>query len=168
MLFLQKFFLEHRMLQVSPISPSKSLFPPSSPSPPSPTTLHPPSPPFCPSPSPPLSLLLAGVVLFHFPNLPTFSPPPSASPQIIQASSGEIQVNINEDFRLAVVATAPQSQELYYQWFRDGQPMPYATGNELYIQHVQLGDQGVYSCRVSTKLGGSKLTDETILHGELW
>ena len=61
---------------------------------------------------------------------------------------------------------AEAAQELSYQWFRDSQPLPYSTGNELYIKQVQLGDQGVYNCRVATKFGGSKLTDDCIVHGK--
>lgn len=90
----------------------------------------------------------------------------SASPQILQAPSGEHHLNINHELHLVVVASAPPTQELSYQWFRDGQALPYSTGNELYIQHVQVGDQGVYNCRVSTKLGGSKLTEDCVVHGE--
>lgn len=93
-----------------------------------------------------------------------YSLPPPASPEIIQASSGDYHVGVNEEFRLVVVANA--AQELNYQWFRDSQPLPYSTGNELYIKQVQLGDQGVYNCRVSTKLGGSKLTDNCVVHGK--
>ena len=87
-----------------------------------------------------------------------------ASPQILQAPSGEYQVYVNEELRLVVVANAPQ--ELTYQWFRDSHPLPYSTGNELYIKQVQVVDQGVYNCRVSTKLGGSKLTDDCMVHGK--
>ena len=87
-----------------------------------------------------------------------------ASPQILQATSGDYPVGLNEEVRLIVVASA--AQELSYQWFRDNQPLPYSTGNELYIKQLQLGDQGVYNCRVSTKLGGSKLTDDCYVHGK--
>jgi hypothetical protein len=103
----------------------------------------------------------------HTNPLPLYSPPPhppAASPQIIQASSGEFQIGVNNELRLVVVASA--AQELSYQWFRDNQPLPYSTGNELYIKQVQLGDQGIYNCRVSTKFGGSKLTDDCIVHGK--
>lgn len=65
-----------------------------------------------------------------------------------------------------MVVVAEAAQELSYQWFRDSQALPYSTGNELYIKQVQLGDQGVYNCRVATKFGGSKLTDDCIVHGE--
>ena len=90
----------------------------------------------------------------------------AASPQIIQAPSGEYHMSVNDELRLVVVAVAPPNQELSYQWFRDGQAMPYARGNELYIPCLQLGDNGVYSCRVSTKLGGSKLIDNCIVQGK--
>jgi len=56
---------------------------------------------------------------------------------------------------------------LTYQWFRDDQAMAYATLGELVLPRVALGDQGVYSCRVTSNFGGSILSDSCHVIGEL-
>lgn len=55
---------------------------------------------------------------------------------------------------------------LSYQWFRDSQAMTYATLGELVLPHVALGDQGVYSCRVTSNFGGSILSDSCHVSSE--
>lgn len=45
--------------------------------------------------------------------------------------------------------------------------MAYATLGELVLPRVALGDQGVYSCRVTSNFGGSILSDSCHVIGEL-
>ena len=55
---------------------------------------------------------------------------------------------------------------LSYQWFRDSQAMTYATLGELVLPRVALGDQGIYSCRVTSNFGGSILSDSCHVSSE--
>lgn len=84
---------------------------------------------------------------------------------LVTASSVKsfISVNICKTFfRVGLLFAG----NLSYQWFRDSQAMTYATLGELVLPRVALGDQGIYSCRVTSNFGGSILSDSCHVSSE--
>lgn len=117
-------------------------------------------------------------------------------PEIHTQPPPELTLHPGQELRLVVVATGPGNivccssveplafpvaqgssrtcsklvalfaGNLSYQWFRDSQAMTYATLGELVLPQVALGDQGVYSCRVTSNFGGSILSDSCHVSSE--
>jgi hypothetical protein len=63
------------------------------------------------------------------------------------------------EFEVSVSGSFP----LHYQWFRDGQLLPGATGQRLSIVSAQLGDAGTYSVRVTNAAGQAMSTSAALL-----
>lgn len=86
------------------------------------------------------------------------------APIILQNPRENEDLFVDDNLHLVVVAQG--SGQLSYQWFRDGKKLPYGTSNELFVNKVSLGDCGVYNCRVTSDLGGSVMSGDSIVTGK--
>ena len=86
------------------------------------------------------------------------------APAILQNLPEKVARYVDQELHLVVVAQG--CGQLQYQWFRDGKKLPFGTSNELLVNGVGLGDQGVYNCRVTSDLGGSVLSGDSTVTGK--
>jgi hypothetical protein len=82
-------------------------------------------------------------------------------------SPEESDVHVEEELRLFVEAACGAGGQLSFQWFRDSKKLNYGTSSELLVKRVRLEDQGVYSCRISSQHGGSCLSHDFRVTGQL-
>lgn len=85
--------------------------------------------------------------------------------EIITQPLPEIIFQPGQELRLVVVARGVG--QLLYQWFRDSQRLPFGASHELHLPTAQVSDQGIYTCRVSSELGGSVLSNPCTVVGRV-
>jgi hypothetical protein len=72
--------------------------------------------------------------------------PPQGQPQSMSVVAGSLAT-----FSVSATGSGP----LAYQWYKDGQLIPFQTGAQLAIPNAQLSDAGVYYVRVSNSAGST-------------
>lgn len=82
------------------------------------------------------------------------------SPQLLQQPSSQ-NACVNSAIRLSVEAIGPEP--LYYQWLKDGVPIPNAEEKVLWIQNATTSDSGAYSVIVSAPC--REITSQTAVIG---
>lgn len=87
-------------------------------------------------------------------SIPATQPPTIAQPPV------SVTVIEGDDAQLKVVAQGGGT--IRYQWYRDGQPVPGATGSVLNFSPAKLADAGSYTVRITNE-GGTKETTAVTL-----
>ena len=72
-----------------------------------------------------------------------------------------------ENLTLTCSAHDPTRSGLIYQWFKDGNVIPGKSLPTLMLSEVGLNNEGVYTCRVSNRVGEGKANDSILVIGEL-
>lgn len=83
-------------------------------------------------------------------------PPPPPPPQgraVVTPSSPVATEYAAVGRPLKLVATADGARPFTYQWFRDGRPIPGATGEVFELKEVSAADAGSYACVVRNSAG---------------
>ena len=74
------------------------------------------------------------------------------APEIVDDIPFSLSLIETQELKLSVEATSPDGA-LSYQWFKDGQPLPDATGATLQNSSVSMADAGAYFCRLTNAFG---------------
>ena len=77
-------------------------------------------------------------------------------PEILTQPQSEVTTHPGQEVQLVVVAHG--QDQLNYQWFCDGIPLPYGTSRELIIRQITADQIGIYTCSITSPSGGSVIS----------